>query len=147
MDCKERYYEKIVKITAYPLDAVTFSLPFQLIGKGITSTGFSLDDSRKIDVPMEKDTAVLKDSVLLDVSGMSYEVTMTWQIEEVTNEVCNTLEYLRDKVCHFMVTSFGENEVIIRSVEYAYDFSFYEADGKYNCELKVYNVNGVQRVL
>ena len=53
MNCKERNYELITDITAYPDGAVSFAKPMQVFEKHITDTEFTTDEEQAIAVPMK----------------------------------------------------------------------------------------------
>ena len=148
MNCNERYYELIGEIIAYPENAIQFTTPFNLPGKKyITPSEYTITELEKLLLPMKKKSGSLKETPQVSVAGESYETKVSWTVENVTAEVYDTLERLKTGPHHLIVNTFGDNPMLIRAVEYAYNFAYKENDGNLSCELTIINVNGTQRVL
>lgn len=146
MNCSENYYELIGSIEAYPDDAVTFSRPFN-IEKKSDKPDFSVSGDRKISIQMKPKSGSLKESAETSVAGDSYEVTVSWEVERVTQETYLQLETLKNSTNHLIVRTFGDGEMFVRAVSDGYEFQYEESDGVISCTLTIRNVTGAQRVV
>lgn len=146
MNCSENYYELIGSIEAYPDDAVTFSRPFN-IEKKSDKPDFSVSGDRKISIQMKPKSGSLKESAETSVAGDSYEVTVSWEVERVTQETYLQLETLKNSTNHLIVRTFGDGEMFVRAVSGGYEFQYEEGDGVISCTLTIRNVTGAQRVV
>lgn len=146
MNCSENYYELIGSIEAYPDDVVTFSRPFN-IEKRSDKPDFSVSDDRKISIQMKPKSGSLKESAETSVAGDSYEVTVSWEVERVTQETYLQLETLKNSTNHLIVRTFGDGEMFVRAVSDGYEFQYEEGDGVISCTLTIRNVTGAQRVV
>lgn len=147
MKCKEQSYDLIGEIWAYPESGIQFSQPFTQMKKYITAADYTPDESTRISIPMKKKSSSLKESPSTDVHGESYGITMTWQMSTVSPDTLQTMERLKYPNNHLIVNTFGNNLMLIRTTEDAYQFQYKEQDGTLFCELTIGNVCGVQRVL
>lgn len=147
MNCKEQIYELIGQIYAYPDSGIKFTQPFNLAQKFVTASDYTPTESTRIVIPMKKKSATLKETPSVSVSGESYEVVISWQIEHVSSETYQTLDLLKAENKHLIVNTFGDSKMLIRSTEYAYQFQYKESDGMIACELTVQNICGAQRIL
>lgn len=146
MNCSENYYELIGSIEAYPDDAVTFSRPFN-IEKKSDKPDFSVSGDSKISIQMKPKSGSLKESAETSVAGDSYEVTVSWEVERVTQETYLQLETLKNSTNHLIVRTFGDGEMFVRAVSDGYEFQYEEGDGVISCTLTIRNVTGAQRVV
>ena len=146
MNCKENYYELIGSIEAYPDSAVTFGRPFNMEKKS-DSPDFTPIEDRKVVLPMKKKSGSLKETSSVSVSGESYEVVVTWQVEDVSQETYVVLESLKTETNHMIVRTFMDGQMFIRAVPGAYSFQYNESDGVLECELTVNNLTGAQRIV
>ena len=144
MNCSENYYELIGSIEAYPDDAVTFSRPFN-IEKKSDKPDFSVSGDRQISIQMKPKSGSLKESAETSVAGDSYEVTVSWEVERVTQETYLQLETLKNSTNHLIVRTFGDGEMFVRAVSDGYEFQYEEGDGVISCTLTIRN--GAQRVV
>lgn len=147
MKCKERYYELIGEIVAYPDTAVNFTRPFNETRKYVSESDYSTTESRKIVLRIKPSSGKLKETPSVDVNGESYKVTVTCDIEKVTTEVYSNLDALKKGINHLIVRTFPDNKMLVRATEYAYSFEYKENDGNLQCEFTIHNICGVQRVL
>ena len=147
MECKERYYELIGEIVAYPDTAVNFTHPFSDTRKYISENDYSTTKSKKIILYIKPSSGKLKETPSTKVSGESYEVTVTCDIERVTPEVYDNLDALKKGINHLIVRTFPDNKMLVRATEYAYSFEYKENDGNLQCEFTIQNFCGTQRVL
>lgn len=147
MNCQENYYELIGEIFAYPDTGIKFAQPFNLMKKHIAPADFTPTESTRITVPMKKKSGSLKETPSLSVNGESYEVVITWTIENITPETYTLLETLKSGNKHLIVNTFGDKRILVRSTEYAYQFEYKESDGNIACEITIQNICGAQRVL
>lgn len=147
MNCKERNYELITDITAYPDDAVSFSKPMQVFEKHITEAELRLDEDQAIPVPMKGGSGKLEDSGKEGLQGTSYTVSITWEVDGPDLAAYQTLKALKNTFKHLIVTTFGGNRSLVRSCEDGWMFRYEESGGVIKCEVSVMNVSGVQRIL
>ena len=147
MTCKERNYELITEITAYPASAVTMNFPFQKKVKYLTSVDYSLDDSQSVLIPMKVKSGKLSETENTGLQGESYTTTLSWEVENVTKEAMDKLAFLENSFKHLKIKTFGDNLLLVLSNEDGYRFSVQEDAGILKCEISVMNVNGAQRVL
>lgn len=145
-NCNERYYELIGSIIAVPDSVITFSIPFNLDKKG-NEPSFFVSENNKVKVPMSPRSGALKETENVTEAGRSYEVTVSWEIEQVDRDTYSILESLESQVNHLIVRTFPENDLFIRAVPEAYSFSYEESDGVLSCELTIHNLTGAQRML
>lgn len=147
MECKERYYELIGEIVAYPDAAISFSRPFNEMKKYVSESDFSTTESQKIVLNIKPSSGKLKETPSVSVSGESYDVTVTFDIEKVTADVYDHLDALKKGINHLIIRTFPDNRMLVRSTEYAYSFEYKENDGNLQCEFSIQNICGAQRVL
>lgn len=146
MNCNENYYELIGSIEACPDDAIIFNRPFNLEKKS-DKPNFSISDDRKISIEMKPKSGSLQESAETSVAGDSYEVTVSWEIERVTQATYLQLETLKNITNHLIVRTFGEGEMFVRAVSDGYEFQYEEGDGVISCTLTIRNVTGAQRMV
>lgn len=147
MDCKERNYELIVELTAYPDSAVKFAHPMQVFNKYLESSDITLDETQGISIPVARKTGKLKETEKVELSGRSYTVTLTWDIENPDKETYDKLKKLEKTFKHLKIKTFGDNLSFVRAMEDGYMFTHEEDSGTLKCELSVMNISGVQRML
>lgn len=145
MNCKENYYELIGSIEIYPDSAVTFGRPFNMEKKS-DRPDFTPQEDRKLVLPMKKKSGSLKETPSVSVSGESYEVVVSWEVEEVNQETYAILESLKTDTNHLMVKSFIDGEIFIRAIPGAHSFEYSESNGVLECELTINNLTGAQRI-
>lgn len=147
MTCKERNYELITEITAYPDSAVTMNFPFQKKVKYLTSDDYSLDDKQSVLIPMKAKSGKLSETENTGVQGDSYTTTLSWEVEIVTKEVMDKLAFLENSFKHLKIKTFGDNVSLVVASEDGYRFTLQEDAGILKCEVSIKNVNGAQRIL
>lgn len=147
MNCKETLFELITSIEAYPFSAVTFSRPLNDDRKYIFPSDFILDKSRIVQIPIKKKSAELSEKKAFASPGNSYEVTLTWQIRDVSTDTYLILNTLSKETNHLVLHNYGLTSYLVRGDEYGYRFSFSEKDGELDCELVITNIAGAQRIL
>lgn len=147
MNCRERNFELIIDISAYNDADVSFTKPIQMFRKHILPSEFTPKEGSAISVPLKAGTGKMEDSSKEGLQGITYTVTLTWDVERVDESVYTTLMNLKTAHKHLIVTTFGGNRSLIRSTEDGWVFRYEESGGVIKCELSVLNVSGVQRVL
>lgn len=147
MDCKERNYELILEITAYPDSAVSFASPIQVFSKYVEGSDVTLTESEGISIPVMRKTGKLKETEKVELSGRSYTVSLTWDIGSLDKETYDKLNSLDKSFKHLKIKTFGDNFYFVRSTEDGYLFTHEEDSGILKCELSVMNISGVQRML
>ena len=147
MSCKERNFELITDIVAYPDNAVTFVDPLQVFEKYLTGEKFSYNEDLAITVPLKSNSGKLEDSSKEGLQGTTYTVSLTWEVERVDASVYAILKDLKKTFKHLIITTFGGNRSLVRSNEDGWKFSFEESEGVVKCELSVMNISGIQRIL
>lgn len=147
MNCRERNYELITDITAYPDGAVTFTKPMQVFDKHITPDEFTLDTAQAISVPMKGGSGKLEDSSKEGLQGTVYTASLTWEVDNPDADAYEVLKSLKKTFKHLIVTTFGGNRSLIRSNEDGWLMRYEESGGVIKCDLSVMNVSGVRRVI
>lgn len=147
MNCKERNYELITDITAYPDGAVSYTTPIQVFDKYITPDDFILDETQAIRVPLKVGTGKLEDSSKEDLQGTVYTVSLTWEVDSPDADEYAVLKSLKKTFKHLIVTTFGGNRSLVRSNEDGWLFRYEESGGVIQCDLSVMNVSGVRRII
>lgn len=147
MSCKERNFELITDIVAYPDNAVTFVDPLQVFEKYLTGEKFSYNEDLAITVPLKPNSGKLEDSSKEGLQGTTYTVSLTWEVERVDASVYAILKDLKKPFKHLIITTFGGNRSLVRSNEDGWKFSFEESGGVVKCDLSVMNTSGIQRIL
>ena len=147
MSCKERNFELITDIVAYPDNAVTFVDPLQVFEKYLTGEKFSYNEDLATTVPLKPNSGKLEDSSKEGLQGTTYTVSLTWEVEKVDASVYAILKDLKKPFKHLIITTFGGNRSLVRSNEDGWKFSFEEAGGVVKCDLSVMNTSGIQRIL
>lgn len=146
MNCNENYYELIGSIEAYPDSAISFARPFNMEKKS-DPPAFTPSEDRKIVIPMKKKSGSLKETPSVTVSGESYEVVVSWEIERVTTEVYSILDSLKTETNHLIIRSFSDGGMFVRSIPGAHSFEYSYSEGLLKCELTIRNVTGAQHIL
>lgn len=146
MDCKEHYYDLIGQISVYADNAVSFSQPFNEMRKYLAPADYTLTDAPLMTLKIKRDTGKLKETLSTSVNGESYEVTVTFEVEQVTAALYEKLDLLKKGFNHLILKSFPDNRMLVRSTEYAYRFEYKENDGNLQGEFTIQNLNGAQRV-
>lgn len=147
MNCKERNYELIMEITAYPDDAVSFLLPIQVYNKYLEADDITLDESKAIHIPILRKSGKLSEQEKVELSGKSYEVKLTWDVDNLDKITYDKLKNIEKEFKHLKIKTFGNNFSFVRSTEDGYRFTQEEEAGVMKCELSVLNVSGIQRML
>ncbi len=146
MNCKERYYDLIGQISVYDDTAVSFAQPFNEMKKHLTPADYTLTGAPLIKLNIKRDTGKLKETSSVSVNGESYEVTVTFDVEQVDASLYEKLDLLKKGFNHLILNSFPDNKMMVRSTEYAYRFEYKENDGILQGEFTIQNMNGAQRV-
>ena len=144
MSCREYFYDTIGAIEAIPDSYINFQKPFYLEKKGEKPL-FSITGDKKVNIPMKKKSGEIKESVSTSVAGESYEVTLKWNIEQVTDETYLILDGLKNEINHLIIRTFSDEGYFIRAVSPGYSFEYYESDGMIACELSITSTIGLQR--
>lgn len=147
MSCKERNFELITEIVAYPDNAVTFVDPMQVFDKCLLKDRISCNEGLAISVPMKPNTGKLEDSSKEGLQGTTYTSSLTWEVEKVDASAHAILKDLKKTFKHLIITTFGGNRSFIRANEDGWKFSFEESGGVIKCDLSVMNISGVQRII
>jgi len=147
MNCKERNYELIMEITAYPDSAVSFKSPIQVYNKYLEFSDITLDETQAISIPVMRKTGKLSETEKVELSGKSYTVTLTWDADKLDKETYDKLKNLEKEFKHLKIKTFGNNFSFVRSTEDGYRFTQEEEAGVMKCELSVMNISGIQRML
>lgn len=145
MSCREYFYDKIGAIEAIPDNCINFHKPFNMEKKGMMPS-FSITGDKKKNVPMKKKSGVIKESVNTSVAGDSYEISLKWEIEKITEETYVILDGLKNEINHLIIRTFSDEGYFIRSVYPGYSFEYYESDGMITCELSITSTTGLQRL-
>ena len=147
MNCRERNYELITDVTAYPDDAVTFEKPMQVLVKHTRPDEFTLDETKAIPVPMKAGSGKLEDSGKEGLQGTTYTVSLSWEVSSPDDDEYNRLDLLRKSFKHLIVTTFGGNRSLVRANEDGWEFRYEESGGVIKCQLSVMNVSGICRII
>lgn len=136
-----------MEITAYPDDAVSFLLPIQVYNKYLSEDDITLDESKAIDIPILRKSGKLSEQEKIELSGKSYDVTLTWDIENIDKNIYDKLKNIEKEFKHLKIKTFGDNFSFVRSSEDGYRFTYEEEAGVVKCKLSVLNISGIQRML
>lgn len=146
MDCKERYYELIGEIKACPIADFAWSSLSAEDRKYVTEKDFVTEEEKAFRIPMKKRSGSLKETASVEVAGQSYEVTVSWTVEDVDEEVYEMLERLKDNNV-LIVNTFGDRPMLVVPEGYGYLFTYGESDGELECKLTAYSTVGTRRIL
>lgn len=147
MNCKERNYELILEITAYPDNAVSFTSPMQVPCKYLEDGDVTLNEDLGFNIPMARQTGKLKETEKVELGGKSYTVSLTWDIDNPDKSTYEKLEKLQKTFNHLKVKTFGGDLLFIRAMDDGYRFTYEEDSGTIKCSLSVININGAQRIM
>lgn len=154
MNCKENFFGLVTEILACPPENISVSDTSLLEKKYFASSANIIANERLLEhVPMKSKTAECTETHKVDLQGESYEVNITWSVENPTPEELGALENLRYSHKHLIIRMFGDNS---QTKEYARYFVYSSVDGyrfEYNdnkgvleCKLSILNTNGLQRI-
>ena len=154
MNCKENFFGLVTEILACPPENISVSDASLLEKKYFASSANIIANERLLEhVPMKSKTAECTETHKVDLQGESYEVNITWSVENPTPEELGALENLRYSHKHLIIRMFGDNS---QTKEYARYFVYSSVDGyrfEYNdnkgvleCKLSILNTNGLQRI-
>ena len=147
MNCKEKNYELISEIAAYYDQDVTFKKTYEIAEKFIKSSDFSVNISNVIIVPMKKLSCKMSETMDENLSGTSYKVEISWDVDGDSKEEYESLSLLKDSFKHLIIRAFGDRESFVYSNEDGYRFSMEEDAGVIKCKLSILNKCGIQRIL
>lgn len=147
MNCNETLFDVITAIEAYPFNGVSMTRTMNVHAKHVSEEELGLDDSGKTSVPMKPKSCNLSEKESLEISGESYEVTVSWNIQKVNGDTYTVLESLKEFPKHLIIRTYGGGGYFIRCEEHGYNFSYTEKDGELECEMTFHNKNGIQRLL
>lgn len=146
MTCKETLFELITAIEACPLPAITFSSSYNDGKKWIAPTDFTVDRAKVLQIPMKTKTGELSEKSSFSLSGMSYEVTITWQARDVNKETYTLLDALRN-ANHLIIKTYAQTDYLIQADEFGYRFTYEEKEGELDCKLNIRNLMGAKRII
>lgn len=146
MECKETLFELVTSIEAYPLSAISFSVPFENYRKYISKSDFTADQSKSIQVPMKSRTGEFIEKTSIALPGKSHEVTVTWQVKNISQEDYATLYALEENANHLIIKTYAQTDYLLRADEFGYRFTYNVKEGSMDCELTITNIAGVQRI-
>lgn len=141
-DCNDKYYEKIVTLHAFPLDDCWFQFSSYLPGRTLFGD-YYLPKDKKYKIPTISDSAEISEKSSLSDAGENMEITVSWETEIGNSEDLELLEFLKNNVCNILVTTFPDNNLLVRANKESYTFSYVMDDGYYSCELVVNNTSGI----
>lgn len=147
MTCNETLFDVITSIEAYPFDGVSSTRTMTEHNKFVNEDELALDKSSMQSVPMKPKSCSPDEKPGLEISGDSYEVTVSWNILFMDNDTYRVLKYLHDNPNHLILRTYSGKGYFIRCEEEAYSFSYMEKKGLMECELKIHNKSGIQRIL
>ena len=147
MNCNETLFDVITAIEAYDFSGVSFTRTMNIHIKHVNESELQLDVSTKQSVPMKAKSCSPSEKESMEMSGDSYEVTVSWQVKQVDNHTYTTLESLKEYPKHLILRTYNGGGYFIRCEEHGYKFTYSEKDGELDCELSIHNKNGIQRIL
>lgn len=147
MNCNESLFDVITSIEAYPFSGVSTTDTMSIHTKRVNEQDLQLDKPYMFLVPMKAKTCKPAEKENLDSPGESYEVTVSWQIQRIYNDIYFALEALKEYPKHLILRTYGGGGYFIRCEENGYRFSYMEKDGIIECELSIHNKNGIQRLV
>lgn len=147
MTCNETLFDMITAIEAYDFSGVSSTRTMSVHTKHVSESSLDIDISTKNSVPMKPKSCKLSEKENLEIPGESYEVTVSWQIQKVANDIYKVLEELKEYPKHLILRTYGIGGYFIRCEEHGYNFSYVEKDGLLDCELSIHNKNGIQRMV
>lgn len=146
MNCKETLFELITSIEAYPVSAITFSVPFENDRKCISQSDFTADKSKSVQVPMKAKSGEFTEKTSVALPGKSHEVTVTWQVKDVSQEDYDILDAMNKNVNHLIIKTYAQTDYLLRTNEFGYRFTYNIKGGELDCELVITNIAGAQRI-
>lgn len=148
MNCNESRYELVGTIAAYALDDIVFSIPASVSYKYLLESEFSIKAAVKaISIPLRKTSGSAEESQSLNQEGLLYDTKVSWQMPNPTVEEMSAIEVLRHAPHHLILTSLGDNLMVLRTDAENYSFSYVEKGGVLECTVSVQSPTGLQRVL
>ena len=147
MNCKETILDLVTSIEAYPFSGVSFIGTMSVHTKSVSEADLGLREMEMFRIPMKDKSCNLSENSSSEIPGDSYEVTAAWQIRHVDEGVYQILERLKENPNHLIFRTYGGNGYFVRCEEEGYSFSYTESGGLIECELKIHNRNGMQRIL
>ena len=147
MNCNETIFDLVTSIEAYPFSGVSSIGTMSVHKKSVSESDLGLEGLEMIRVPMKSKSCSPSEDNSVEIPGDSYEVTVSWQILHVDKGVYQVLERLKEQPNHLIFRTYGNKGYFVRCEEEGYLFSYHESGGMIECELKVHNKNGIQRIL
>ena len=147
MTCNETIFDTVTSIEAYPFSGVSSTRTMNVHIKCVSEDDLDVGTSDMISVPMKPKTCNVSEKESLDIPGESYEVTVSWQIQNVGNDTYKVLEELKEYPKHLILRTYSGKGYFVRSEEHSYNFSYIEKEGLIDCEISVHNRSGLQRIL
>lgn len=147
MNCNETLFDIITAIEAYDFSGMSSVRTMNVHTKFVFENEIGLDISTKLSVPMKAKSCSPNENESLGLPGESYEVTVNWQVRQVDNITYTALESLKNNPKHLILRTYNGKGFFIRCEENGYKFSYSEKNGELDCELSIYNKNGIQRIL
>lgn len=154
MNCKENFFGLVAELLACPPESISISDDILNEKKYILSTDYAFkNQSATFTAPMKSKSAECSESSKEDLPGTSYEVNISWQVENPTKEELDRLQKIKEQYNHLIIKMFGDNEsssdyarYFVYSSEDGYRFEYNENKGVLECKLSIVNLNGLQRV-
>lgn len=153
MNCKENFFGLVAEILACTPENISISDTAVMEKKFISSVDELVkDESLLIHIPMKGKTAECTETYKVDLQGVSYEVDITWNLENPSIEELEVLENLRYHHNHLIIRMFGDDKdkkmyarYFVYSSEDGYRFEYNENKGTLECKISIVNSNGLQR--
>lgn len=146
MNCKETLFELITSIEAYPFSAISFSVPFENDRKYISKSDFTVDKSKSVQVPIKAKSGKFTEKTSIALPGKSHEITVTWQVKDVSQEDYDTLHAMVENANHLIISTYAQADYLLRTNEFGYRFTYNTKEGELDCELVITNIAGAQRI-
>lgn len=147
MNCNENLFDVITSIEAYSFSGVSSTRTMEIHGKHVNEQELGLSDSGRTDVPLKPKSCEPVEKPMMEIPGDSYEVTVTWMINQVDISTYKVLEELKEYPKHLILRTYNNQGYFIRCEENGYEFSYQEKNGEMECEVSIHNKNGIQRLL
>lgn len=155
MNCKENFFGLVAELLACPPENISLSEDVLSAKKTITidaTQNLVADENLLVSVPMKSKSVECTETQKEELPGISYEVNVSWTIDNPSKEDYEKLEKLKWNHNHLIIRMLGDipngeySRYFVYSSEDGYRFEYNENKGVLECKFSIVNTNGLQRL-
>lgn len=144
MDCNEMNFEHLVSVTAFPEEAVTFSVPMQVVSKYVRGSELTVKEEDGVVLDFDRRTFKASESMQRGVNGFYCKDTFQWQLTRPKAVDMDTIKRITGQAHHMRFTFLGGKVMWLRAAEDGWDGGYMHDSESCRVDLTATTPSGLQ---